>query len=112
MKNRTKEWTVTGILHTTNFAMIKAWMAYRHKMEAIGAHKKENLDYFYFRLNAATNLIYGVKQSRSGISSISSSDKSIEDNEPPAKRRILVCMPHNSVRKKDVRYVYARNDVR
>ncbi|GFU07114.1 uncharacterized protein NPIL_136101 [Nephila pilipes] len=55
--------------------------------------------------NAASTLIYGVKQSRSGISSISSSDESIQNNEPPAKRRIPICMPHDSERKKDVKHM-------
>ncbi|GFT68079.1 uncharacterized protein NPIL_677001 [Nephila pilipes] len=78
-----------------DFTMSSAWKGYRHKMEAIGAHKKNILDYFTFGRNAATTLICGVKQSRSRISSISSSDESIEDNEPPAQRRIHVCMPHD-----------------
>ncbi|GFT71217.1 hypothetical protein NPIL_544631 [Nephila pilipes] len=60
-----------------------------------------------YKLNAATNLIYGVKQSRSEISSISSSDESIEDNEPPAKRRILVCMPRSSFDVPAVKYFCA-----
>ncbi|GFS98144.1 uncharacterized protein NPIL_515781 [Nephila pilipes] len=33
---------------------------------------------------------------------INSSDESTEDNEPPAKRMIPVCMPHDSARKNDI----------
>ncbi|GFS69724.1 hypothetical protein NPIL_294931 [Nephila pilipes] len=47
----------------------------------------------------------GAKQSRSRISSINSSDESIENNEPPAKRRLPVCMPRDSSRKKDLRHM-------
>ncbi|GFT98860.1 hypothetical protein NPIL_434381, partial [Nephila pilipes] len=50
--------------------------------------------------NAATTLIYGLNQLRSRISSIYSYE-SIEDNEPPAKQRIPVCVPYDSARKKD-----------
>ncbi|GFT82984.1 piggyBac transposable element-derived protein 3 [Nephila pilipes] len=70
-----------------------AWIGYRHKMEAIGAHKKDILDYFSFRLNAASTLFYGLKQSRSRISSISSLDKSTENNEPPANSTLLPSYP-------------------
>lgn len=105
MKNRTKKWTVRVILHMIDFAVSSAWIAYRHKMEAAGALKKDIFDYFHFRLNVATTLIYGVKQSQQRIATISSSDESIEDSEPPAKRRIPACMPHDSARKKDVRHM-------
>ncbi|GFT83608.1 hypothetical protein NPIL_118851 [Nephila pilipes] len=32
-------------------------------------------------------------------------DESIEENEPPIKRRIPVCKPHDSTRRKDMRYM-------
>ncbi|GFS68924.1 uncharacterized protein NPIL_609141 [Nephila pilipes] len=73
-------------------------------MDAIGAHEKDIHDYFSFRLNGALSLIYGLKQSRSGISSISSSDVSIENNKTLSKRRIPVCILHNSAMKKDIRH--------
>ncbi|GFU31276.1 uncharacterized protein NPIL_33851 [Nephila pilipes] len=85
--------------------MSSAWIRYRQKMEAIRIHKTDILNYFFFRLNAETILIYGVKQSRSRISSISSSDESIEDSERPAKRMILVCMPHDFAMKKNTRHM-------
>ncbi|GFT41416.1 uncharacterized protein NPIL_677991 [Nephila pilipes] len=56
-------------------------------------------------LNVVSTLIYGVYQSRSRITSISSTDELTEDNEPPAKRRIPVCIPHDSARKKDMRHM-------
>ncbi|GBM29756.1 PiggyBac transposable element-derived protein 1 [Araneus ventricosus] len=105
MKNWTKKWTVRVILHMINFAVSSAWIAYRHKMEAAGALKKDIFYYFHFRLNVATTLIYGTKQSQQRIATISSSDESIEDSEPPARRRIPACMPHDSARKKDVRHM-------
>ncbi|GBN42504.1 hypothetical protein AVEN_53567-1 [Araneus ventricosus] len=105
IKNRTKKWTVRVILHMIDFAVSSAWIAYRHKMEAAGALKKDIFDYFHFRLNVATTLIYGVKQSQQRIATISSSDESIEDSELPAIRRIPACMPHDSARKKDVRHM-------
>ncbi|GFU02855.1 hypothetical protein NPIL_35661 [Nephila pilipes] len=64
------------------------------------------------RLNAATTLIYGLKQSRSRISSTSSSDESIEDDEPPAKRRKPACMPHDYARKRYIRHVPEMTDDR
>ncbi|GFT23131.1 hypothetical protein NPIL_74671 [Nephila pilipes] len=48
--------------------------------------------------------IWGEAIMECRISSISSSNESIEDNGPPAKRRIPVCMPHDSARKKDMTY--------
>ncbi|GFU46793.1 hypothetical protein NPIL_543721 [Nephila pilipes] len=47
--------------------------------------------HFRQRLSAASTLIYEVKQPRSRISSTISSDESIENNEPPTKRRISDC---------------------
>ncbi|GBO13274.1 hypothetical protein AVEN_84739-1 [Araneus ventricosus] len=38
-----------------------AWIAYRHKMEAAGALKKDIFDYFHFRLNVAATLIWGKR---------------------------------------------------
>ncbi|GFT22874.1 uncharacterized protein NPIL_134001 [Nephila pilipes] len=91
--------------------MSSAWIRYRHTMEAIGAHKKDILNYFSFRLNPASTLIYGVKKSLSRISSIlSSSNESIENKGPPAKRSIPICMPHDSVRKIDIRHMPERMD--
>ncbi|GFT45828.1 uncharacterized protein NPIL_43331 [Nephila pilipes] len=104
--------TVRVILHMIDFEMSCAWIGYRHKMEAIRAHIKDIVEYFSFRINIASILIYGEKQSRSRTFFIFSSDKSIEDDEPLAKRRIPVCMPHDSAKRKDTRYMFEMTDDR
>ncbi|GFS74974.1 uncharacterized protein NPIL_601221 [Nephila pilipes] len=81
--------------------MSSIWIGYRHQMEAIGAHKNNIVNNYSFRLNAATTLIYRVKQSRSQIFSINTLDESIDNNEPPANRRIPVFIPHDIAKKKD-----------
>ncbi|GFS88162.1 uncharacterized protein NPIL_178221 [Nephila pilipes] len=82
--------------------MKSAYVGYHHEMQTIGAHKKDILDYFSFKLYTAPTLIYGMKQSGSRIFSVISSDELIEDNEPPTKRRIPVFMPHESIRNQGV----------
>ncbi|GFS90757.1 uncharacterized protein NPIL_450251 [Nephila pilipes] len=87
-----------------HFTLNSTWIGYHHKMDAIGPHKKDILDYFSSRLNAVAILMYGVKQSRSRIFFIGSSKESIVNYRLPTKRRIPVRMPHDSTRKKNIRH--------
>ncbi|GFS80125.1 piggyBac transposable element-derived protein 3 [Nephila pilipes] len=77
-----------------------------HKMEANKAHKKDILDYLSFRLNSASTLIYGMKLSRNVEFPLSPHRMSrMRTTDLQLRRRIPVCMPHDSARKKDVRHM-------
>ncbi|XP_035224597.1 uncharacterized protein LOC118197198 [Stegodyphus dumicola] len=101
MKHRTKKWTVRVILHMIDFTMSSAWLAYRNTMTELGEPKKNILDYFAFRLSIANTLIHGLLKKPSPTPSLAED----ENDEPPPKRRVTTCIPHQAARNNEARHM-------
>ncbi|GFR04502.1 DDE_Tnp_1_7 domain-containing protein [Trichonephila clavata] len=98
MKDQTKKWTVRIILHGVDFTMSSA---YRNSMTALREHKKDILDYFALRINISSSLIHGLLKKPSPTPSLAED----ENDEPPPKRRVTTCIPHQAARNKEARHM-------
>ncbi|GFY72406.1 hypothetical protein TNIN_327631 [Trichonephila inaurata madagascariensis] len=70
-------------------------------MTELGKPKKEILNYFAFRLSIANTLIHGLLKKPSPTPSLAED----ENYEPPPKRRVTTCIPHQAACNNEARHM-------
>ncbi|GFS55133.1 DDE_Tnp_1_7 domain-containing protein [Trichonephila inaurata madagascariensis] len=94
MAERRVKWTVRVILHLIDFTC----RVHGSRTE-IGEPKKDILYYFAFRLSIANTLIHGLLKKPSPTPSLAED----ENDEPPPKRRVTTCIPHQAAHNNEAR---------
>ncbi|GFX68968.1 hypothetical protein TNCV_683271 [Trichonephila clavipes] len=84
-----------------DFTMSSAWLAYRNNMTELGESKKGILYYFVFTLSIVNTLIHGLLNKPSPTPSRDED----ENDEPPPKRRVTTCIPHQAAHNNEARYM-------